>query len=118
MDEVRKLAAKFDLPNKDRKDSQGICILGKVRHGPDFYDYSLTFDYGEDGQKDVVVVHLSEDDQGLAAGQFAAFYQGRKKCIGSGVLLESWDDQVFSYVKKLSRLQEWKINRSSGNQLR
>ncbi|XP_028187329.1 uncharacterized protein LOC114373947 isoform X3 [Glycine soja] len=30
-DEVRKLATKFDLPNKDRKDSQGICFLGKIR---------------------------------------------------------------------------------------
>lgn len=29
-EEVRSLAAKFDLPNKDRKDSQGICFLGKV----------------------------------------------------------------------------------------
>ncbi|THF99874.1 hypothetical protein TEA_021104 [Camellia sinensis var. sinensis] len=29
MDEVRYLAKKFDLPNKDRKDSQGICFLGK-----------------------------------------------------------------------------------------
>ncbi|KAJ0084633.1 hypothetical protein Patl1_29761 [Pistacia atlantica] len=30
-DEVRKLATKFDLPNKDRKDSQGICFLGKIK---------------------------------------------------------------------------------------
>ncbi|MBU0727303.1 tRNA 2-thiouridine(34) synthase MnmA [Patescibacteria group bacterium] len=29
-EEVRKLAQEFDLPNKDRKDSQGICFLGKV----------------------------------------------------------------------------------------
>lgn len=29
-EEVRKLATQFDLPNKDRKDSQGICFLGKV----------------------------------------------------------------------------------------
>ncbi|MBI5412155.1 tRNA 2-thiouridine(34) synthase MnmA [Candidatus Peregrinibacteria bacterium] len=29
--EVRKLAQKFDLPNKNRKDSQGICFLGQVR---------------------------------------------------------------------------------------
>lgn len=29
-DEVRKLATDFVLPNKDRKDSQGICFLGKV----------------------------------------------------------------------------------------
>jgi len=31
-DEVRQLAEKFDLPNKDRKDSQGICFLGKFRY--------------------------------------------------------------------------------------
>jgi tRNA-specific 2-thiouridylase len=30
-DEVRKLATQFDLPNKDRKDSQGICFLGKIK---------------------------------------------------------------------------------------
>ena len=29
--EVRQLAQKFDLPNKDRKDSQGICFLGKFK---------------------------------------------------------------------------------------
>ncbi|MBU1018287.1 tRNA 2-thiouridine(34) synthase MnmA [Patescibacteria group bacterium] len=28
--EVRTLAKKYDLPNKDRKDSQGICFLGKI----------------------------------------------------------------------------------------
>jgi tRNA (5-methylaminomethyl-2-thiouridylate)-methyltransferase len=29
--EIRKLAEKFDLPNKSRKDSQGICFLGQVK---------------------------------------------------------------------------------------
>ena len=29
--EVRKLAEDFDLPNKNRKDSQGICFLGQVK---------------------------------------------------------------------------------------
>lgn len=29
--QVRELAHKFDLPNKDRKDSQGICFLGKIK---------------------------------------------------------------------------------------
>lgn len=28
--EVRELAEKYNLPNKDRKDSQGICFLGKI----------------------------------------------------------------------------------------
>ncbi len=30
--EVRELAYKFDLPNQDRKDSQGICFLGKIKY--------------------------------------------------------------------------------------
>lgn len=29
--EVRALAHAYDLPNKDRKDSQGICFLGKIK---------------------------------------------------------------------------------------
>jgi tRNA-specific 2-thiouridylase len=33
--EVRALAAQFDLPTKNRKDSQGICFLGKL----DFADF-------------------------------------------------------------------------------
>ncbi|CAN1158212.1 tRNA-specific 2-thiouridylase MnmA [Linum perenne] len=192
-DEVRKLATMFDLPNKDRKDSQGICFLGKikfsdfvarqigeregiileaetgdflgmhsgfwfytigqrqglrlpggpwyvvdkdvnnnvvfasrnyfsidkkrrsfrvgslkwlssrlpqeetwqlqckVRHGPGFYDCNVKIEHSKDYNEEVAVVHLSEDDQGLAAGQFAAFYSGRR-CIGSGVILDSRDD--------------------------
>lgn len=31
-EEVRKLADKFDLANKDRKDSQGLCFLGKIKY--------------------------------------------------------------------------------------
>lgn len=29
--EVRELAQKFDLANKERKDSQGVCFLGKIK---------------------------------------------------------------------------------------
>ncbi|PIP76016.1 tRNA 2-thiouridine(34) synthase MnmA [Candidatus Kuenenbacteria bacterium CG22_combo_CG10-13_8_21_14_all_39_9] len=29
---VRALAKKFDLPNQDRPDSQGICFLGKIKY--------------------------------------------------------------------------------------
>ncbi|KDP22087.1 hypothetical protein JCGZ_25918 [Jatropha curcas] len=208
-DEVRKIAKQFDLPNKDRKDSQGICFLGKikfsefvarhigekegiileaetgdflgthrgfwfytigqrqglrlpggpwyvvakdtknnvvfvsrnyfsfdkrrclfrvgslrwfsgspptktsvlqckVRHGPGFYDCSVVINPGEVESEDVAVVRLTEDDQGLAAGQFAAFYQGRT-CIGSGVILESWDDQGFPICERaleLARMED------------
>ncbi|KAM7528943.1 hypothetical protein LguiB_032353 [Lonicera macranthoides] len=199
-DEVRRLAKIFDLPNQSRKDSQGICFLGKikfsefvarqigekegvileaetgdflgehrgfwfytigqrqglrlpggpwyvvekdvknnvvfvsrnyfsvdkrrrlfrvgslkwlsgfppnqinhlrckVRHGPGFYDCSLKMEDGENWHDKVGVVHLSVDDQGLAAGQFAAFYDGTT-CIGSGVILESWDDSGFPVCEK------------------
>lgn len=49
--------------------------------------------------QEVAVVRLSEDDQGLAAGQFAAFYDGRT-CIGSGIILESWDDQGYPICER------------------
>lgn len=39
-EEVRKLAHEFGLPNKDRKDSQGICFLGKLKFN-DFIKYHL-----------------------------------------------------------------------------
>ncbi|MBI4231596.1 tRNA 2-thiouridine(34) synthase MnmA [Candidatus Peregrinibacteria bacterium] len=31
-EDVRRLAHEYDLPNKDRKDSQGICFLGKLKY--------------------------------------------------------------------------------------
>ncbi|XP_021772065.1 uncharacterized protein LOC110736209 [Chenopodium quinoa] len=214
-DEVRKLASEFSLPNKDRKDSQGICFLGKikfsdfvarhigemegvmleaetgdflgnhrgfwfytigqrqglrlpggpwyvvqkdiknnvvfvsrnyysvdkrrrvfrvgslkwlggfpkdnmselqckVRHGPSFYSCSLTMVSGENCNGDVAVVHLSEDDQGLAAGQFAAFYQG-KTCIGSGVILESWDEEGFPVCEKALEIARMEDKSKLGN---
>jgi len=45
------------------------------------------------------VVHLFEDDQGLASGQFTAFYED-DICIGSGVILDSWDDLGFPVCAK------------------
>lgn len=38
--EVRKLAEKYDLPNAKRKDSQGICFLGKIPFDK-FLEYHL-----------------------------------------------------------------------------
>ena len=38
--QVREYASHFDLPNKDRKDSQGICFLGKLKFN-EFLKYHL-----------------------------------------------------------------------------
>ncbi|XP_006649485.1 tRNA-specific 2-thiouridylase MnmA [Oryza brachyantha] len=193
-DEVRRLAAQMDLPNQDRKDSQGICFLGKVkfsefverhigemegilleaetgdylgihrgfwfytigqrqglrlpggpwyvvekdvknnvvfvsrnyysldkrrrtfrvgslnwfsnsgpinneqlkckvRHSPEFHHCTVTQEQTSENRV-ILVVHLSEDDQGLAAGQFAAFYRDNL-CLGSGIILDSWDEMNF-----------------------
>lgn len=70
----------------------------KVRHGPTFYNCSLAMEVDGDGQE-VGVVQLSQDDQGLAAGQFAAFYD-RTTCLGSGVILESWDNQGYPVCER------------------
>lgn len=179
--EVRALAHNFDVPNKDRKDSQGICFLGKlkfadfirhhvgdnpgdmvefetgkklgehkgfwyhtigqrqgsglsggpwyvvakdvqankvyfsrsyyssdklrdsftisncnwlsgkfpekrllrvkIRHGKGIYDCRLT-----QQNDDLGFVQLTTHDQGLAAGQFAVFYDG-EYCLGSGMII-------------------------------
>ena len=39
-EEVRDLARRWDLPTKDRKDSQGICFLGKIKYS-DFVKHYL-----------------------------------------------------------------------------
>ncbi len=39
-DEVRRRAHELDLPNKDRRDSQGICFLGRIRY-PEFIRHYL-----------------------------------------------------------------------------
>lgn len=44
--EVRELAQKYNLPTKDRKDSQGICFLGKIKFR-DFVNSYLGEETGE-----------------------------------------------------------------------
>lgn len=44
--QVRELAQKFDLPNKARKDSQGLCFLGKIKFR-DFIKYHLETNPGD-----------------------------------------------------------------------
>ena len=53
----------------------------KVRHGAKMYPATIKF--LENGRLEVL---LAEKDQGLAAGQFAVFYDG-EYCLGGGVIL-------------------------------
>jgi tRNA-5-taurinomethyluridine 2-sulfurtransferase len=44
--QVREFATKLELPNRERKDSQGICFLGKIKY-PEFVRYHLGERSGE-----------------------------------------------------------------------
>jgi tRNA-specific 2-thiouridylase len=72
--EVRRLAREWDLPNRDRKDSQGICFLGKIKY-PEFVRYHLGERIGE-------IVEL-ESGRMLAKHRGFWFYTiGQRKGIG------------------------------------
>ncbi len=61
--QVRALAHAFDLPNKDRKDSQGICFLGKFKFN-DFIKHHLGERCG----------NLIEYETGDVVGQHLGFW--------------------------------------------
>jgi tRNA-specific 2-thiouridylase len=72
--QVRELAQQFDLPSKDRKDSQGICFLGKLKFS-DFIKHHL----GEWSGKLVEV----ETGQVMGAHQGFWFYTiGQRQGLG------------------------------------
>lgn len=52
---VRELAEEYDLPNKVRKDSQGICFLGKISY-PDFVRFHL-------GEKQGDIIEIETDEK-------------------------------------------------------
>jgi tRNA-specific 2-thiouridylase len=53
----------------------------QVRHGPGWHFGNIT--HTPDGDPNSVRVMLEDRDQGLAAGQYAAFYDG-DRCLGAG----------------------------------
>lgn len=72
--EVRALAHQFDLPTKDRKDSQGICFLGKIKFS-DFVKHHLGILKGE----------LREAETGTVLGEHDGFWYytiGQRHSIG------------------------------------
>ena len=74
--EVREIAKELDLPNKFRKDSQGICFLGKIRY-PEFVRHYL-------GEKNGVIV---EKDSGRILGEHRGYWfytVGQRQGLGLG----------------------------------
>jgi tRNA-specific 2-thiouridylase len=74
--EVRELADHFDLANKDRKDSQGICFLGKLKFS-EFVEHYLGKKPGD----------ILDFDTGEKLGEHDGFYfytLGQRKGIGLG----------------------------------
>ena len=61
--EVRGLAREWKLPNRDRKDSQGICFLGKLRY-PEFVKHYL-------GEKPGPII---EQETGRVLGEHRGFW--------------------------------------------
>jgi tRNA-5-taurinomethyluridine 2-sulfurtransferase len=53
----------------------------KLRHGEQKYECAIAYD-----ENDKAVVHIFEQDQGIAAGQYAVFYDG-DICLGSGIII-------------------------------
>ena len=72
--DVRRLAREWQLPNRDRKDSQGICFLGKIKYG-EFVRFHL-------GERAGEIVEL-ETGRTLAEHRGFWFYTiGQRKGIG------------------------------------
>ncbi|MBN1586244.1 MAG: tRNA 2-thiouridine(34) synthase MnmA [Candidatus Omnitrophica bacterium] len=61
--QVRELAAKYQLPTQNRKDSQGICFLGKISY-PDFVRCHL-------GEKEGLIV---EERSGRVLGKHSGYW--------------------------------------------
>lgn len=75
-DAVRRIAARRELPNRDRKDSQGICFLGSIRY-PDFVRHYLGERRGE----------IVERDSGRSLGEHNGYWFytiGQRQGLGLG----------------------------------
>ena len=74
--EIRNFAEKFNLPNKSRKDSQGICFLGQIKF-TDFIKHHLGVNKGE----------IIDIDSGRVMGEHEGYYYytiGQRSGLGLG----------------------------------
>jgi tRNA (5-methylaminomethyl-2-thiouridylate)-methyltransferase len=74
--EIRELAERSDLPNKSRKDSQGICFLGQIKF-TEFIKHHLGIKKGE----------IVDIDSGMVLGEHNGYYFytiGQRSGLGLG----------------------------------
>ncbi len=94
--EVRQLAHKFNLPNQNRKDSQGICFLGKIKYR-DFIKAHLGIKPGE-------IVNM---DNGQVVGEHEGYWfftigqrQGIKLSGGPWYVVKKDVQQNIIYISR------------------
>ncbi len=99
--EVRTLAETYNLPNKDRKDSQGICFLGKIKYH-EFIRYNL-------GEKSGKIV---ERETGKTLGEHEGYWfytigqrQGLGLPGGPWYVVEKNVEQNILYVTHAQQLE-------------
>lgn len=61
-----------------------LALVVQVRHGPTDLCATVRLESGSNGSK--ATVNVEQEDKGLAAGQFAAFYR-EDECLGGGVIV-------------------------------
>jgi tRNA-specific 2-thiouridylase len=110
--QVRQLAHEYDLPTKDRPDSQGICFLGKLKY-KEFVKFHL-------GERPGDIVHLSS---GKKLGQHTGYWfhtYGQRKGLrlhgGPWFVAEKDPEKNIVYVLHDSEAQQdaprdfWVVN--------
>jgi tRNA-specific 2-thiouridylase len=73
------MVGKFNWIKEEEPQKKNLLV--KIRHGENFYNCILTLNY--DG---MCSLKLDKPDKGIAAGQFAVFYDD-DVCLGGGVIL-------------------------------
>ncbi|MFO8063771.1 MAG: tRNA 2-thiouridine(34) synthase MnmA [Spirochaetota bacterium] len=111
--EVRTAAHEMDLPNKDRKDSQGICFLGQVRY-PEFIRHYLGEQRGD----------IVERESGRRLGSHAGFWfytigqrQGLGLSGGPWYVVAKDTEENIVYVSHREHVGENRRNRFTLGQL-